>query len=134
MLYSLNRWENQEEVTLRLHETDVLVADRYSASNLAYGLASSLELDWLLNLDKGLPAPDAVLVLDVPVGSSFARKGQGRDLHESNQVLLSKVRTNYLKLAKKFDWQIVRATGSADEVHARIWNSLKRPISQTREQ
>lgn len=124
MLYSLNRWENKETIVRKLEESDFLVADRYTGSNLAYGLARGLNLEWLVGLDKGLPVPDAVIVLDVPVPASFHRKATNRDVHESNRALLLRVRRSYLRLAKRFHWQVVKGTGPAENVHSEIWKSI----------
>jgi len=124
MLYSLNRWENLDRIVRDLGSKDFLLADRYTASNLAYGLAKGLDLEWLTSLDQGLPKPERVVVLDVPVDSSFARKGKLRDLHESNRALLLRVRRNYLKLANKFNWHVIDGTGPVEIVHSQIWKTL----------
>ena len=97
-----------------------MLTDRYTPSNLAYGLAKRLNLEWLTNLDRGLPEPERVLVLDVPVRYSFARKRRRRDLHESDRELLARVRKNYIKLASRFHWSVVDATRPAEMVHAEI--------------
>jgi len=125
MLYSLNRWENLEQITEKLERSDFLVADRYSASNLAYGLARGLSLDWLVGLDKGLPVPDTVIVLDVRVPVSFDRKALDRDLHERNRRFLLGVRRAYLKLAKRYDWHLVDGTGPAEKVHQAVWEAVR---------
>ncbi len=124
MLYSLNRWENQDRIMHALNSVDVVLTDRYTPSNLAYGLAKRLSLEWLTNLDRGLPEPDRVLVLDVPVGYSFARKRSRRDLHESDRGLLLRVRKNYLKLASKFHWSVLDATRPAEIVHSEILRKI----------
>ncbi len=103
---------------------DFPVYSTSAASNLAYGLAKGLDLEWLASLDSGLPKPERVVVLDVPVGSSFARKGERRDLHESNRALLLRVRRNYLKLANKFHWHVIDGTGPVEIVHSQIWKTL----------
>jgi dTMP kinase len=125
MLYSLNRWENLGQITEKMERSDFLVADRYSASNLAYGLARGLSLDWLVGLDKGLPVPDTVIVLDVRVPVSFDRKALNRDLHEKNRRFLLGVRRAYLKLAKRFDWHLVDGTGPAEKVHQAVWEAVR---------
>ncbi len=133
MLYSLNRWENRDRIIRALDSADFLLADRYSASNLAYGLAKGLDLGWLISLDRGLPMPERVIVLDIPVGSSFVRKSHLRDLHESDRALLLKVRRNYLRLANRFHWQVVDGTRSATVVHSEIWKSVpsQKPTKNT---
>lgn len=127
MLYSLNRWENRDAISRKLQVSDFLVADRYTASNLAYGVARGLDLEWLKGLDKGLPEPDVVVVLDVPVPASFKRKKADRDLHESNRLLLSRVRRAYLSLSRRFHWHIIKGAGDPEIVHAKVWKAL-RPV------
>ena len=125
MLYSLNRWENRDLISRKLGESDVLVVDRYTGSNLAYGMARGLDPKWLAGLDRGLPVPDTVIVLDVPVPASFRRKESNRDVHESSRALLVRVRRSYLSLAKRFHWQIVKGTGPAEKVHTEIWKTAR---------
>ena len=127
MLYSLNRWENCDRIVHALGSTDMLLTDRYTASNLAYGLAKGLDLEWLIQLDQGLPEPERVILLDVPVGYSFARKTQKRDLHENDRGLLLRVRKNYLKLASKLHWTVVDATRPTSVVHSEIWKCIPDP-------
>lgn len=122
MLYSLNRWENQELITRLIETRDFVIADRYSPSNLAYGISRGLSREWLEGLDRGLPRPSLVIVLDVPVPASFARKSKGRDIHERNRQLLLKVRRTYRRLSKDLDWKMVDATRPIEEVHKTIWN------------
>jgi dTMP kinase len=126
MLYSLNRWENQAFIRSLVDRSDFLVADRYTASNLAYGVSRGLSLSWLQTLDKGLPLADLVIVLDVPVPSSFARKRKDRDVHENDRKLLAKVRHSYKRLADKLGWKIVDATLPVGEVESAIWNLVTR--------
>jgi dTMP kinase len=126
MLYSLNRWENQARILSLIQRTDFVVADRYTPSNLAYGVSRGLSLDWLQTLDKGLPVADLVIVLDVPVPSSFARKQKNRDVHESNRKLLVKVRHAYKTLSDRLGWKIVDATVPVEEVEPAVWNIVAR--------
>jgi len=131
MLYSLNRWENQEQIIKPVQNSDFVIADRYYPSNLAYGVSRGLSLEWLQGLDRGLPTASLVIVLDVPVPASFARKSRGRDAHEKNRQLLTKVRRTYRKLAKKLGWKIVDATRPVEEVHEAVWGLVRKKIGLT---
>ena len=126
MLYSLNRWENQELMTKLIEKTDFVIADRYYPSNFAYGASRGVSLGWLQGLDRGLPTASLVIVLDVPVPASFARKWRGRDVHEKNARLLLKVRETYRTLAERLDWKIVDATRPVEEVHKRVWSIVRK--------
>ena len=129
MLYSLNRWENKKRLLNMLNSVDVLVADRYTPSNLAYGTAHGLSLRWLAGLDEGLPKPDIVIVLDVPVPRSFERKKQHRDIHENNRVFLLSVKRAYRQLAGKYHWKIVKGSGPTEHVQESIWKMVQKPSS-----
>ena len=126
MLYSLNRWENQERITSLAEKSDFVIADRYYPSNLAYGVSRGLGLEWLQGLDRGLPTASLVIVLDVPVLSSFGRKSSGRDVHERDKKLLLRVGLTYRTLAKKLDWKMVDANRPVEEVHEAVWSIVRK--------
>ncbi|HZF21605.1 MAG TPA: dTMP kinase [Dongiaceae bacterium] len=126
MLYSLNRWENQEQIIKLVQNSDFVIADRYYPSNLAYGVSRGLSLEWLQGLDRGLPTASLVILLDVPVYSSFTRKSKRRDVHERDKQLLTKVRRTYGMLAKKLDWKTVDATRPVHEVHKDVWRLVRK--------
>jgi dTMP kinase len=125
MLYSLDRWEHLNLLAELTKNNDFLVANRYTPSGLAYGVAGGLDLGWLRNLDKGLPKPNDVLVIDVPVNASLARKTKRRDAHEKDTRYLATVRRTYRKLSAKFGWQVIDGTQSIGEVHRRIVAALE---------
>ena len=125
MLYSLNRWENMETITNALKKNDFVICNRYTASNLAYGEARGLSVQWLASLDAGLPEARAVFVLDVPIPKSFLRKTRRRDVNERDRALLEKVRRNYRSLAHRFGWRLVDGTKPPNEVHERILLGLR---------
>lgn len=125
MLYSLNRWENYQVIQDLLETTDFLIADRYTPSNLAYGISKGLDLKWLTELDRGLPDADIVIVLDVAVSASFSRKSEKRDVHERSTQLLSRVKASYRKLARKIGWKIIDSPGSVQDVELQVWKIVR---------
>jgi len=126
MLYSLNRWENQDRITSLVEKSDFVIADRYYPSNLAYGVSRGLSLGWLQGLDRGLPTASLVIVLDVPVLSSFGRKSSGRDVHERDKQLLLRVGRTYRTLAEKLDWKMVDANRPVEEVREAVWGIVRK--------
>jgi dTMP kinase len=127
MLYAANRWETKAELDSVLERTDVTIVNRYIGSNLAYGVSSGLRLDWLLNLESGLPEPDVVLVLDAPPANLAPRRG-GKDSYERNASLQAKARGTYLELAAKFGWTVVNADRSIDETSNEIKSAVSRAL------
>jgi len=115
MLYAANRWEKKAELEAVLAKTDATIVDRYTGSNLAYGVSNGLDLEWLLNLEEGLPEPDLVLLLDASPTKLVPRRGDRKDSYERNISLQEKARDAYLKLAKRFGWSVIDANGGIEE-------------------
>ena len=116
-LLAANRWERASDVNAAQKKNSVVIMNRYRESNLVYGLANDLKLDWLEKLDEGLPKSDLVIVLDVQQKESFARKKQNRDKFEKNKQFSNTISQGYRRLAKKKRWRIVNASQSKADVH-----------------
>src|SRR3989449_7437567 len=107
LLYSHNRWENLETITGALKKNDLVICNRYTPSNLAYGEARGLSVQWLAGLDAGLPEARGVFVLGVPLSKSLSKKTRPRGVNERERGLLEKRRRKQPSLAPKFGWGIV---------------------------
>ena len=127
-LLAANRWEKIDEIKKAQQRNSVIIMNRYRESNLVYGLVNGLKLDWLENLDLGLPKSDLVIVLDVPQTESFSRKRSNRDRFEKNKDFSNKISKTYRKMAVKKKWKIVDATKSKKEVHEDIMKIFGKKI------
>ena len=125
MLLSANRWEKKDEIESMLKKDTIIIMNRYYQSNIVYGVSHDLSLKWLLNLDKGLPKEDVVIVLEVNPNTSYQRVPGDRDTFEMDQKLLMKVHKNYRKLAKQFNWKVVNGEKVSEQVHNKIMNIVK---------
>jgi dTMP kinase len=128
MLYAANRWEKKAELETTLSKVDAIIVDRYSGSNLAYGVSNGLDLDWLLHLEEGLPEPDLVLLLDASPTKLVPRRGDRKDTYERNISLQQKVRGTYLDLAKRFGWSIVDANGGIEETSRAVVSAVSKSL------
>ena len=126
LLYAANKWESLCKLDRKIRNVDVLILNRYRASNLAYGVAHGLPIQWLSALEHGLPEPDVVLVLDVSPRVSFERKAQNRDIHEKKGGYLLEVGRVYLHLAKRSGWIVINGGQDRGAVHAAIWRNVSR--------
>lgn len=125
-LYVANRWERKNALENWLRKGRVVIADRYMQSNLAYGLVNGLDLQWMINLEQGLPKADVTIVLDIPVETAFRRRRTMRDVYERDKEFLKKIRSSYLALAKKFDWFLVNGKENPETVAENIWKIISR--------
>lgn len=127
----------------------VIIADRYSTSNAIYQL-SKVEKDkrdeflqWLANYEydcMGLPKPDMVIYLDMPLGVSqklLTQRYKGneskKDLHESNFKFLEQCRESAIYSAERMDWQIINCAENGnprtiESIHNDIINIIDNVI------
>ena len=67
LLFSANRWEASQGLEAKLAAGTTLICDRYAYSGVAFSSAKGLDLEWCKKCDEGLPAPDCIIYLDIPV-------------------------------------------------------------------
>ena len=133
MLYAANRWEKKAELEAVLSKTDAIIVNRYTGSNLAYGMSNGLHLEWLLHLEEGLPEPDLVLVLDASPAKLIPRRGERKDSYERNIGLQEKARDAYLKLADRFGWTVIDADKGIEETSGSIASVVSKALSARRQ-
>lgn len=152
LLYAGDRFESKPVLTAALANNDVVVLDRYVASNIAHQAAKldgaeREELSrWIEHIEfelNALPRPDLTILFDLSAADAqqlIARKQQrsytdrAADLHEADAAYLSRVREVYLELAHgRLDWLRVAVTQDgrvrtvdeiAEEVLKRVTDSL----------
>lgn len=148
LLYAGDRFESRRVLSEAIAQNEIVILDRYVASNLAHQAAKVPDaeraelLDWIRRVEHGvfeLPEPDLVLLLDVPVPEArqrIASKGQrsytdqAADLHEADTPYLQTVRAIYLQLAdQERNWNRIPAETegrlrSIDEIAEDIWQAV----------
>lgn len=125
MLLSANRSEKKEQIKDLLQKEFIIIMDRYYQSNIVYGFSRGLDLKWLENLDANLPKEDIVIVIDIPLKTSYNRIKSNRDIFETDKLFLNKVRSNYNKFANERNWNMIKGDLDEKEVHKNIIQILK---------
>ena len=128
-LYALNRREKLDEIKKSASKNSILIMNRYYHSNIVYGVANGLREKWLQELDAGLPKSDLVIVLDVSQSESFSRKKSNRDKFEKSKEFSKKISQIYHRLAKKYRWKIIDASGTKQETHEEILKMIFKKIT-----
>jgi dTMP kinase len=129
MLLSVNRWEKKEEIEQLLQSETIIIMDRYYQSNIVYGLSNGLDINWLINLDKGLPKENIVIILEIDPRTSYNRVTHNRDLFEKNLEFLSNVKQNYQKLSQIYNWKIVNGEETEEKIHVKISSLVKEKLN-----
>ena len=148
LLYAGDRFHARPQLVAALADCDLVVCDRYVASNAAHqgakltGDARARLLDWLDEVEYGefaLPRPDLVVLLDAPV--ALARQLVGRkvarnyttleaDIHEADAEHSRATRDLSLELAARHGWRVVSTEGDdgepreVGEVGDEIWRAV----------
>jgi dTMP kinase len=120
LLYIANRFEFAPRIRAWLSAGQMVVADRYAASSLAYGEAQGLDVAWLADVQRLLPVADLTLVLDIAPETSLQRKRAARDKFERDLPLLSRVRASYQRQAAAPSWCLIDGAQPADAVQAAV--------------
>lgn len=156
LLYAGDRLESRDLIHELSSTADVVIFDRYVASNLAHQAARidpahrPAFIAWLVELEYDvyhLPEADLTIHLDVPVAiasSLIAQKGaraytRGADIHETNTAYLTECLNVYRELARaslRSRWITIDCTGGSDqimslsEVAKAIWQRIQPLVSE----
>jgi dTMP kinase len=158
VLYALDRLESRSMIETADSTRDVVVFDRYIASNIAYQAAkvapdeAGVMMRWIIDLETeafGLPRPNLSIYLDTPLETALelmAKKHHRRytnrvfDKHEEDLDLQRRVRENYEELVGNgllSPWVIVTTVRAgklrppldiADEIATLIVHDLDRHV------
>ncbi|MEC3952273.1 dTMP kinase [Nocardia sp. CDC153] len=117
LLFALDRADARDELSKLLADNDIVLLDRYVASNAAYSAARREQdahgeiVAWVEELEFerfGLPAPDVQILLDVPVDVAEERarlrgeadSARALDAYEKDGGLQRRTGTVYRELAE----------------------------------
>jgi len=149
LLYAADRFHARPRLLDAVATHDLVICDRYVASNAAHqgaklkGEERQRLLDWLEDVEYGefgLPRPDVVVLLDTPVPLArtlVARKGERgyttleADIHEADTAHTTATREVYLELAARDNWRVVTTADEngelrdVDEIANEIWESAR---------
>jgi dTMP kinase len=149
LLYACDRFHARPDLVRAIETSDLVICDRYVASNLAHQ-GSQLEgaereelLQWLVEVEYGefqLPRPGLVVLLDAHpklARELVAKKGARSytsleaDILESDEAHGDASREIYLELARRDGWHVVGTVGEdgsvrdVDEIAADIWAAVE---------
>ena len=145
--YAVDRYASYQRVWKDYYQGGgFVVSDRYTTSNAVHQGSKVPEGEraeffrWLYDLEydrMGLPRPDLVVLLDMPVELSeqLMRKreqstGTHADIHERNEDYLKKCRDVALHAAKYYGWRTVScakdgAIRGVEDIHEEVYAIVK---------
>jgi dTMP kinase len=133
-----------EVIKPRLARGDVVIADRYAPSTLAYqGYGRGLSKALVRRVNALATAgvwPDLIVLLDVPLGVGARRqRRRGKPIDRFERETLAfhrRVRRGYLAMAAHDPqrWAVVRGDRPRQEVESQVWERVARLLGERRPQ
>ena len=124
VFYTVDRYASYKTDWGRHYENGgTVLSGRYTTSNAVHQTSKLPQeqweayLDWLYDFEYhkiGIPQPDRVIFLDMPIEVSqellkkrYEQSGGGKDIHERDVEYLKQCRKAALFAAKRWDWEII---------------------------
>ena len=137
--FAVDRLLTREKILVALKK-GIVLSDRYTTSNLAFGAASCAPngraafQKFFEELEYGsfkLPKPDRVIYLSIPVEVSHKRLTKERkgklDTNERDSAFQRAVEAEYAKLAKRKEWRTIMCHGgdSPEDISPKVEEAFR---------
>lgn len=139
VLYAADRFASYTEKWGADYRAGKLIfADRYTPANALYQMTKLDKsewdsfLEWLFDFEYekiGIPAPDKVIFLDMPVEvsqrlmtSRYGGDETKKDVHEANVEFLNACREAALYAAEKYGWSVVNCAENGEPLPIEVIN------------
>ena len=128
LLYIANRYEKKPDLQRWLEGGLILVADRYTASSVAYGEAFGLDAAWLNGVQTFLPPASLTILLDIAPETAVKRKSVDRDRYERDLAMQGRVRESYHRQAAEQGWVVLDGERDKDIIAADVFAAALRVL------
>lgn len=122
-VFAQNRRDFQDILITLLNSNINIVAEDYTHTGTAWGMTRGLSFEELEIINKDLLVPDLEILMD---GERFLTSIEKNHRNEGSTNDWNQSRMIYKDLAKRFNWPIVNANQSIEEVHEDIWDYIKK--------
>jgi dTMP kinase len=130
LLYVANRYEKKPDLKRWIEGGLILVADRYTASSVAYGEAFGLDPAWLTDMQRFLPPARLTILLDIAPETAVKRKSVDRDRYERDLAMQARVRESYHRQASAQGWIVLDGERAKDEITADVVSAVAPRLGQ----
>lgn len=122
LLFVLNRYQFQPKLLQLLNMGCAVVAEDYTGTGIAWGIAKGGDRSQLIKMNKFLVQEDVSILL---VGKRKKSSREPGHIHEANERLQDCCERILRKLAKKRGWNIIQRQDDPRDTGDLIWRALK---------
>jgi thymidylate kinase len=127
-LFTQNRKDFEPQLRKYLEEGKIVVAEDYTGTGIAWGMAKGLALEFMEKLNEGLMKEDFALLM---TGRRDQRATEKKHIHEQNQDLLTSVSNIFVQLSERYGWEVVELQHDIPDTAALIWNAVRNFIQRS---
>ncbi len=118
IFYAFNRFHYQSQLIKKLESGINIVAEDYTGTGIAWGMANGVDQQFLQAINEGLLLPDLAILMD---GERFLKGMEKTHTHENDSSLTDRARATHLKLREEYNWPLINANQEILQVQADIW-------------
>lgn len=122
IIYCLNRTQYQKTLEEKLNKGINIIAEDYTGTGIAWGVGAGVDQNFLEEINNHLLKEDIALLFD---GERFKEAVEKNHKHEQDDEFSQKVRQTHLDLGKKYNWEMINANLSIEEISNVIFEKIK---------
>jgi len=129
MLYIQNRLDYEPQLLKDLKEYDVVLAEDYIGTGMAWGMTQGVPFEWLQakNMQYPQKMADVEILLD---GSRFLEGKEEQHRNEDDDEAIEETRRNFQWLAKRNKWPVIAAQQPIEQVTEDLWRVVVAVLGQ----
>ncbi len=116
-LCAQNRKDFEPQLKELLLKNDVVIAEMYTGTGIAYGFGDGVPLEYLMEINDGIMDPDVSILLD---GSRYKESIEETHVYENDDEKTERIRQIHLSLAKELNWHIINANLTREVIQTLI--------------
>ncbi len=110
-----------------MEEGKIIIAEDYTGTGIAWGMAKGLSLEFMEKLNQGLMKEDFAMLI---TGHRDVKATEKHHIHEQNQQLLSSVSKIFVQLSERYKWHVIDLQQNIPDTADLIWNGVKNFIRE----
>ena len=128
LLFTADRYYHYfNEIKYYLDQGYIVLCERYIDSTIVYQMIQGIDRLWIEELNRYIPKPNLVILLDAPLETVIERLSSRRkvEIFEKDIQFLRRVREIYLEIAREKNYPIVNTARDIYEIVNEIIEIIK---------
>jgi len=121
-IFMQNRKDFEPELRQIINEGEIVVAEDYTGTGIAWGMAKGQSQAWMEDLNLELLTEDFAILM---VGNRVKMAREAVHIHESDDNLMDKVEDTLKNLGKEYGWHEVEQQQEKEDTAALIWQEVE---------